>query len=162
MCLETTPINVDPVYSAWLEHAGSHIVRSHSSPPSQAKLRCEMYTIFHECVFPREFLMSASCSTSADLCFLSRAKKGPLVHERVSHACVLSPIPLWRSSAPSLRPVIWFWTPVLTTQICNISGAGGAGQLLENLCAVDRRRTAVCSPPHHMKLAFPPVASSHW
>lgn len=49
-----------------------------------------MYTIFHECAFPREVLMSASCSTSADLCFLSRAKKVRSVHERVSHACVHS------------------------------------------------------------------------
>lgn len=53
--------------------------------------------------------MSASCSTSADLCFLSRSEKGLSIHECVSHACVLSLFLSLPCSVTCLRrPVIWF------------------------------------------------------
>lgn len=70
-----------------------------------------MWSVRHisRALISQELLRSASCSTSADLCFLSRSEKGLSIHECVSHACVLSLFLSLPCSVPCLRrPVIWF------------------------------------------------------
>lgn len=117
------------VYSVWLEHA---CMRAHTlciytvALPHTANCGVKCIPYFTSAHFPGRFWCLPAVPHLQICVSCPELKKSGRFTSVFPMPVCTAWLPLWRSSASSLRPVIWCRTPPLTTQICTISGAGGA------------------------------------